>query len=152
MLNRKLSNYLFQGSLVLILAAVILARSIIIGNIDSSIEQKTTSNRILQKEITALEAVVEENKGLQSNHLYELYHRVPSYFSQEELEFEIYSYLYLIGLDYQSIYESNIDIKDYTSTTSFNGLNDVYTIKSISLQFNTTDQESIETIIFELIN
>jgi hypothetical protein len=155
MLSRKLSNYLFYGSLIAIIAVVLLIRSVTLGGINEKIELLKTSNITLQQQNDALEAQVEEYKDIQINHLYELYGKVPNYYSQTDLTYYTIAQLESIGIteavDFQrSVYvDTEITFGD---ESVFGLLSRDFKIVQVQVYFTTLDADKIEEFIDLLYN
>jgi len=155
MLNRKVSNYMFYAILVVIVGAILLVRSITLGNINEKIDQLKASNIILQVTNDNLEKTVEENKDIQINHLYELYGRVPNYFSQTELTYFTIAHLEDIGInesiDYQRSVYVDTDITFEVGST-FGNLQEDFKIVEVQVYFTTLETDVIEEFIDLLYN
>lgn len=154
MLNRKLSDYLFYGALALILLGVFVIRTISLGNINGRIDEIELSNISLNAQINALEKVVEENKDLQSDHLYELYNRVPSYYTTHELEYSLRSYLQQIGITDTSDTEPDVTVSEpllLGDDPRFLELNNTYTTVQVEVTFNTYDLNLVEDLLVRLL-
>ncbi len=155
MLNRKISNYIFYGGLVLIAAIVLLVRSVTLGNINTKIEVLEISNISLQKTNDELEKQVEEYKDVQINHLYELYDKVPNYFSQTELAFFTTAQLEGIGIDSSIDYQRTVNIETevrFNDESIFGKLESDFKIVEIKVYFTVLDESLIEEFIDLLYN
>ncbi len=150
MLNRKISNYMFYAVLIVIVGVVLLVRSITLGNINDEIDLLEKDNITLQLANDNLEKTVEEYKDVQINHLYELYGKVPNFFSQTELTYFTIAQLESIGInesvDFQrSVYvDSEISFHD---GTTFNQLQEDFRIVEVEVYFTTLTEDVIEEFI-----
>ena len=155
MLNRKISNYMFYGILVIIVAAVLLVRSITLGNINNKISNLEASNITLQIANDSLEKTVEEYKDVQMNHLYELYGQVPNFYSQTELTYFTIAQLESIGIneavDFQrSVYvDSEISFQE---GSTFRLLQEDFKIVEVQVYFTTLTDDVIEEFVDLLYN
>ena len=155
MLNRKLSDYLFYFILVIIVAIILLARSISLGNINAKIETLDDSNISLQQQNDALEIQVEEYKDVQINHLYELYGEVPNYFSQTELTYYTIAMLESIGIDESVDFQRAVYVDDsltFASNSVFLDLQEDFQIVEVQIYFTTLDVAVIEQFVDLLYN
>jgi len=155
MLNRKLSNYLFYGVLIVITAVVLLIRSVTLGNINNKIALLETSNITLQQQNDALEAQVEQYKDIQINHLYELYGKVPNYYSQTDLTYYTIAQLESIGIteavDFQRRVYVDTEIT-FGNESVFGLLSEEFKIVQVQVYFTTLDADIIEEFIDLLYN
>jgi len=155
MLNRKISNYLFYGSLVLIVAIVVLVRVFALGSVKDKIEILEESNIYLQTQNNTLEEQVEEYKDIQTDHLYELYGKTPNYFSQADLTYYTISQLELLGiseeLDYQRTVTINSEIS-FDGDSVFSTVSTDFKVVEIQVLFNTLDVINVEDFIDSLYN
>ncbi len=155
MLNRKVSNYLYYGILILIVGTVLLIRSITLGNINAKITQLEESNISLQKTNDDLEKSVEEYKDIQINHLYELYGQVPNYYSQTELTHYTFAMLEVIGINESVDFQREVDPDSevtFTDGTTFKQLQEDFKIVEVQVYFTTMDDSVIEEFIDLLFN
>lgn len=155
MLNRKISNYLFYGILVLITAVVLIVRSITLGNINAEIEKLEDSNVNLQQVNDLIEAQVEEYKDVQINHLYELYGQVPNYFSQTELTYFTIAQLESIGIDESVDFQRSVYVNSsvtFNNESVFGELREDFKIVEVQVYFTTLDAATIEEFIDLLYN
>lgn len=110
MLNRRLSDYIFFGSLALIALVIVLIRIAVVGSQTDRIDQLDRENIRIQREIDALNTLVQENKGIQTGHLYELYDIIPNDFSSELLEFKTIAMLEQLGIDESDDFERAVTV------------------------------------------
>ena len=155
MLNRKLSNYLFYAILIAITGVVLLIRSVTLGGINDRIALLETSNITLQQQNDALETQVEQYKDVQINHLYELYGKVPSYYSQTDLTYYTIAQLELLGIteavDFQRRVYVDAEIT-FEEESVFGLLSKEFKIVQVQVYFTTLDASLIEEFIDSLYN
>ena len=155
MLNRKISNYMFYAILVVIVASVLLIRSITLGNINDKIDQLKAANIILQMTNDNLEKTVEENKDIQINHLFELYGKVPNQFSQTELTYFTIAQLEAIGINESVDYQRSVYVDGeltFQADSTFGKLQEDFKIVEVQVYFTTLDTDVIEEFIDLLYN
>ena len=155
MLNRKVSNYLFYGVLVLIAAVVLLIRSITLGNINEKITNLKNSNVLLQTQNQIIEKQVEEYKDIESDFLYELYKKTPNYFSESELAYYTSAQLESIGINESFDYNRRIYINTgvtFPTGSTFSILKDEFKIVEVQVYFNTMEFEVIDEFVELLYN
>jgi hypothetical protein len=110
MLNRRLSDYIFFGSLALIALVIVLIRLAVVGAQTERIEQLDRDNIRIQREIDQLNTLVQENKDIQTGHLYELYDIIPNDFSAQLLEFKTIAMLEQLGIDESNEFERAVTV------------------------------------------
>jgi len=150
MLNRKISNYLFYGILVIIVVAVLLVRSITLGNINNKITSLEQQNTSLQTTNDNLEKQVEDYKDIESDYLYELYRKVPSYYSETELAYFVIAKLETIGIDESSDYNRNIYVNSeitFSADSPVGQYQDDFKIVEVQVYFNTLDSALIDDFV-----
>lgn len=150
MLNRKISNYLFYGILIVIIALVLLVRSITLGNINEKITLLENQNISLQAANNSLEIQVEDYKDIESDYLYELYRKVPSYFSETELAYFVIAQLESIGIDesFNSNRKITVDTKvSFPAESELGLLKDDFKIVEVQVYFNTLDSSVTDDFI-----
>ena len=150
MLNRKISNYLFYGILVIIVVVVFLVRSITLGNINDKIALLEQQNTSLQTTNDNLEKQVEDYKDIESDYLYELYRKVPSYYSETELAYYVIAKLETIGIDESSDYNRNIYVNSeitFSADSPVGQYQDDFKIVEVQVYFNTLDSALIDDFV-----
>jgi len=150
MLNRKISNYLFYGILVIIVVVVFLVRSITLGNINDKIALLEQQNTSLQTTNDNLEKQVEDYKDIESDYLYELYRKVPSYYSETELAYYVIAKLETIGIDESSDYNRTIHVDSevtFSGDSSFGLSREDFKIVEVQVYFNALDSALIDDFI-----
>lgn len=155
MLNRKISNYMFYAVLVIIVGTVFLIRSVTLGNINTKIEGLQDSNVLLQLTIDNLEKTVEDYQDVQMNHLYELYGKVPNYFSQTELTYYTIAQLESIGIDESVDYQRSVYVDTeafFQEGSTFGLLQEDFKIVEVQVYFTTLDAAVIEEFVDLLYN
>ena len=155
MLNRRLSDYLFYGVLVLITALVIFLRFLIIGSLDASISSIETDNTSLQKEIDILEEIVQDNKGVQTSHLYELYDIIPNVYSGMELTYKTVSILENLGINESDDIQRVVFVKHdkvFANESLFSEISKEYYIVEVQVSFTTMDANVVNDFIDALYN
>lgn len=153
MLSRKTSNMIFYAVLVAIVLVVVISRFIIIGSINNKIDETIASNRSLQNQIESLEIAVQENKDTASDHLYELYDKVPEVYNQEELVYYTVAQLELIGVtdDFEILRTINVNEEiEFSQFGSFYGTQDEFKVVEVSVYFNTLDLAVVDQFIDRL--
>ncbi len=153
MLNRRLSEYIFYGSLVLIAAGIFLIRFIVLGNLNDKIELTDNNNIILQKQITNLEELVQDNKELQTSHIYELYDIVPSVYSGTELTYRTVAILELLGIDESEDIQRTVFVDSETTfnvDSKFFDLSEKYKMVEVQVFFTSQDPEVVNNFIDDL--
>ncbi len=150
MLNRKLSDYLFYGVIVLIIAVVFLIRSVTLGSLNDRIQQLENSNISIQNRNDIIELQVEQYKDVQINHLYELYGKVPNFFSQADLTYYTIAQLELVGITEEVDYQRSVYVKDnvtFPDSSAFADLTDDFKIVEVQVYFNTLDDAVVKDFI-----
>ena len=155
MLNRKLSEYLFYGSLALILVIVLIIRMLLLGNINDEIDSTDLSNIALQAQITELEEIVQDNKSVQTSQLYELYDIIPNIFSGTELTYKTVSILESLGVTEDNNMQRTVFVDNYPAFNTesiFLELSERYYIVEVQVFFTTTDADIVNNFIDSLYN
>lgn len=110
MLNRKLSNYIYYGTLAVIAVIVLLVRLFLVGSINNEIDTLKQENTSLDAQITALNDEVQTYYNYQSDYIYDLYKQIPSNYSEDMLEFKIVSKLERLGISEDEDFQRKIFI------------------------------------------
>lgn len=155
MLNRKVSNYLFYGILVIIVGAVLITRSITIGNINEKITQLENANIVLQAMNDDLEKDVEAYKDFQMNHLYELYSEVPNHYSQTELTYYTIAQLETVGVDESVDFQRSVFVNSevtFSEGSPFFPLQEDFKIVEVQIYFTTLNTDVVEELMDLLHN
>ena len=150
MLNRKLSEYLFYGSLVLIVVVIFLIRITVLGNLNTQIDQTDASNISLETQITALEEVVQENKNVQTSNLYELYDIIPNVYSGTELVYTTVSILESLGVNESNDMQRTVFVENdpvFGGESIFTELALEYHMVEVQVFFTTTDADVVNNFI-----
>ncbi len=150
MLNRKISDYLFYAVLIIIVGIVFLIRSVTLGSVNDKIAVLEKSNISLQQQNDALELLVEQYKDVQIDHLYELYDRVPNYFSETDLTYYTISQLELIGVTEAVDSQRNVYVEtdvNFDSDSIFVDLQDDFLIVKVQVYFTTLDIDVVKEFI-----
>ena len=150
MLSRRTSNLIFYGILVAILLVVVVSRIIIVGSMSKKIDETVISNRSLQTRITKLETDVQDNKDTASDHLFELYDKVPEMYNQEELVYYTVAQLELIGItdEFEVLRTVNVDEEiEISQFGAFFGTDDEFKVVEVSVYFNTLDLGVVDEFI-----
>jgi hypothetical protein len=153
MLNRKLSDYLYDGTLFGILALVVLVRFILMNSINGRIEDVDSSNISLQDEIEALNELVQENKDIQTAHLYELYNIVPNTYSSTSLTYTVVSILEEVGVDESDDMQRNVFINEVPGLDTSSRLDTAtrgYDVVQVEVFFTTDDAATVNDFIDRL--
>ena len=151
MLSRKTSNALFYGTLIIILAVVLLIRFVTLGTLNAKIDDVTNSNRNLQTQIEELEELVQENKDTQTDHLYELYRSVPPIYDEVDLENYTYAQLDLVGISDEEITLRDADAYDditFPVSSIFTELQSTFKVVEVQVYFNVAPEEIIKVDLF----
>ena len=149
MRNRKLSEYIFYGILVVITLIVYLLRVSIVGGQRELIDQTDHENIALQAQIDELNELVQSYKDYQTSHLYDLYDIIPNDFSAELLTYKTVWMLESIGINESENYNRSVTVKNYFNPT-LSSLADVYgdyTIVRVDVSFTTDDVTQVEDFI-----
>jgi len=150
MLNRRLSDYLFYGTLAAIALVIFLIRSIVIGNMNSEIDTLQTENIRLQREIDALSELVQDNRDVQTSHLYDLYATVPNVYSAQTLTYKTVSMLEELGITEEDDLQRTVFINDVLSisgNSEFQTVLQDYYIVEVQVSFTTTNPTIINDLI-----
>jgi len=149
MRNRKLSEYIFYGILVVITLIVYLLRVSIVGGQRELIDQTDHENIALQAQIDELNELVQSYKDYQTSHLYDLYDIIPNDFSAELLTYKTVWMLESIGINESENYNRSVTVKNNFNPT-LSSLADVYgdyTIVRVDVSFTTDDVTQVEDFI-----
>lgn len=149
MLNRKASNLIFYGSLLGITVIVVIIRFAMLGALDSKIEAVEADSRYTQFLIDQVDEVVSENRGIQQDHLYELYNKVPEMFKDDILVNYVEAKLELVGVTAATIVDRDVDLETdptFPSDSVFRDIQDDYQIVEVIVTFNTQDDPLTEDV------
>ena len=153
MLNRRTSNYIFYGTLFLILVVVLLVRVTVINSLDGAIDDVYTSNAAIQEEIDALREMVQDNKDIQIDHIYTLYEKVPSYYDRNELYNFTIAQLELAGVTNEPDILRDVD-PDPNPTfpvgSDFADVQKDFKVVEVEVYFNTHDVTDVDRFIDNL--
>lgn len=155
MLNRKLSNYIFYGIILIIVGLVFLGRSLTLGVLLDKIDALDKQNIALDKQISELEDIVQENKDSQSSHLYELYYKIPNVYSGSQLTYKTVAMLEALDITEDSNTQSEVYVKHNATTNSNPDIDvfaDDYLIVEVEIIFNTVDPSVVVDLINEIYN
>ena len=155
MLNRKISNYLFYFILGAIAGAILLVRTMSIGNIDDKILNLERNNLLLQTQIGTIEEIVEDNNDIQIDHLYELYSQVPNSLSVTELTYYTTAQLELVGITEVIDMQRSVLINQgvtFPDSTTFSLLQNDFNVVEVKVFFTTQDEAVIDAFIDLLYN
>ena len=150
MLNRKTSNYIFYGSLALILLIAVVIRVVALGSLNSRIDIVTASNRTTQANIDALRDVVQENKTVQTDQLYELYGNVPNIYDQTELTYYTIAQLEVVGITENSETLRTVSVNPdvtFPVDTEFANIQEDFKVVEIEVYFNTYTVDVVDEFI-----
>lgn len=153
MLNRKLSKYIFYGSLVSIFVVIFIIRASVLGNISERMERIDEKNISLAAQITSLEENVQDNKNVQTSHLYELYDIIPNVYSGTELIYLTVAILESLGVDASNDMQRTIFIDNnpaFGSDSIFLELSQKYYIVEVQVYFSTANPDIVNNFIDEL--
>jgi outer membrane murein-binding lipoprotein Lpp len=153
MLSRRTSNLIFYAVILAITLVVAVTRLLIVGAINNKIDDTVISNRTLQARIETLEQAVQEHKDTASDHLYQLYDKVPQEFNQEELGYYTEAQLELIGITDDFDVRRTVNISDeveISHTSSFSGLEEQFKIVEVYVYFETQDLLVVDDFIDKL--
>ena len=153
MLNRKVSNYLFIASLVVIVVLVFVIRLVLVGNLTDRIESIDSSNISLQSQIEDLEEIVQDNKEQQVSHVYDLYNTIPNIYSEDQLEYMTVSLLERLDITERVVDQRKVKINPTTSFSResiFYELSLEYYIVEVDVFFSTSDDSKVLNFIDEL--
>lgn len=153
MLSRRASNLIFYGILAAILLVVVISRFVIVGSMSNKIDETVISNRSLQAKISSLETAVQDNKDTASDHLFELYDKVPEMYNQEELVYYTVAQLELIGItdEFEVLRTVNIDEEvEFSQFGAFFETQNEFKVVEVSVYFNTLDLAVVDEFIDRL--
>ena len=155
MLNRKLSQYIYYGALAGIVVMILIIRSLTLGTLNTSIDEIKIDNIAFQKRIDNLEAIVQENKEVQTSHLYELYDIIPNVYSGTELTYKTVAILESLGVDesadMQRVVYVNQEV-DLAVNPDFMEITRDYYVVEVQVVFTTTDADVVNDFIDALFN
>ena len=155
MLNRKLSNYIFYGSLLAITIIVALARVLLLGGLEDRIETINTQNISLQKQIDSLELTVQENKNIQTSHLYDLYDKIPDVYSSTLLSYKTVSIMEELGISEADDIQRVVYITELANLTYHKNLEEAvgdYLVVEVEVRFSVNNEDMIRAFIEKLYN
>ena len=150
MLNRKLSEYLFYGSLAIIAGVIMLIRVALMGTMNAQIEETDAANIALERQITALEEIVQDNKQIQTSHLYELYDIVPNVYSGIELNYQTVSILEGLGINESADIQRTVFVDHnvtFSNDSIFFELSQEYKVVEVQVFFTTQSAEIVNNFI-----
>jgi hypothetical protein len=149
MLNRKLSNYIYYGTLALIAVIVLLVRLLLVGSINNEIDTLKQENTSLDAQITALNDEVQTYYNYQSDYIYDLYKQIPSNYSEDMLEFKIVSKLERLGISEDEDFQRKIFITPDTviNDDSLSEYTDTYGYVEIQVSFLISDTQYIHDFL-----
>lgn len=153
MLNRRLSDYLFYGTLAIIALVIILLRVAVVGTQLDRINDLDQDNIQLQRRIDALNELVQENKDIQTDHLYELYDTIPNVFSAEGLTYKTVAMLEQLDIDDSEDFNRsvNVDTEVNVGQSALATVAKDYYIVEVEVSF-TTDDITLVTDFIDLLN
>ncbi|MCF7926073.1 MAG: hypothetical protein K9L74_00660 [Candidatus Izimaplasma sp.] len=146
MLNRKVTDYIFIGSIVIVVIIILGLRAIVLGSINSKIDALDEANKSLQTQITDLEKIIEENRDVKTTVLYDLYSQVPNFYKGNELNYKIIAILEEIGINESLDMQRNVHITETATLPSNAGLevlNEEYNVVQVDIFFTTQDLSQI---------
>jgi hypothetical protein len=155
MLNRKLSDYIFYGILIAITAIVFGIRVATLGTLNTKITTIDAANIALQKEIDALEVVVQENKEVQTSHLYELYDIIPNIYSGTALSYRTVSMLESLGVDESDDTQRSVYVDTqvvFPVESEIKELTKDYFVVEVQVFFTTQDSAVVSDFLDLLYN
>ncbi len=150
MLNRKLSEYLFYGSLALITIIVLLINLTLMGNIDEKIDKVNKENISLNLQIEELTEIVQDNKNAQTSFIYELYDQVPGVYSGTELTYETIAIMEKLGITESNDYARQVFVNDtitFRDTSIFYELSQKYQFVEVEIFFTTQDAQVVKDLL-----
>lgn len=153
MLNRKLSEYLFYGSLALITIIVLLINFFLMGNMNERIDQVNRENITLQAQIDDLTEIVQDNKNAQTAYIYELYDQVPGVYSGTELTYETIAIMESRGITESTDYARQVFVNEsirFSEGSLFFELSQRYKFVEVELFFTTTDAQLVKDLLDDL--
>lgn len=155
MLNRRLSEYIFYGSLALIAFVVVGIRLVVLGNLNEQIDELDRQNISLERRITILEETVQENREVQTSHLYELYDIIPNVYSGTLLTYKTVAMLETVGIDESDDTQREVLINQeplLDMQSEFYATLSGYFMVEVEVRFTTTDPTAITDFIDMLFN
>jgi len=155
MLNRKLSEYIFYGVLAAIAIGVFGIRFLVLGNLNGQIDTLDSENILLDRQITSLEQIVQENRDVQTSHLYELYDIIPNVYSGTLLTYKVVAMLESVGIDESDDTQRDVTISDEpvldTQSEFYQRIQSYYVVE-VEVKFTATDPNSITDFIDMIYN
>jgi len=150
MLNRRISNYIFYLIIIAIIGVVYLVRSLMLGGLLEKIDTLDNNNISLQAEIDNLKDIVQTNKDVQEDDLYELFNQVPQKYSSTELTYLAISKLELVGIDESLDYGRSIILNSKVSFSNDSILSELvqqFDVVEVQVQFDIEDTSVISNLI-----
>lgn len=150
MLNRRLSEYLFYGSLALITIIVLLINFLLMGNINDELDTVNKKNINLQAQIDELTDIVQDNKNAQTSYIYELYDQVPGVFNGTELTYETIAILELLGITDDNNFGRLVFVNEninFGSESIFYDLSQDYKFVEVEVFFTTQQASLVEDFL-----
>lgn len=155
MLNRKTNDLIFYGTLIGIVVGIFLIRLVVIGGQQERIDTMKDANNSLQAEIDDLSILVQENRNVQTNQLYELYYRIPNNYTELSLRLKTTSILDSIGItDSTELFNRDIQIRPNVTLSSSDDLSVAfsgYNIMQVDVSFSSSDITYVTNLIDELL-
>lgn len=141
MLNRRLTDYIFYGILAVITLAIVLLRIAVVGGQSDRIAELKAQNNQLAIDIEQLNELVQDNKSVQTSHLYDLYDTVPNVFSSVSLTYKTVAMLEQLGIDESQDYNRSVIINQNfgAGDSSLSQVAQGYKIVQVDVSFTTDD-------------
>jgi hypothetical protein len=150
MLNRRLSEYLFYGSLALIALVIFIIRTVVVGSLDTRIEETDRENISLRAQIETLEETVQDNKNIQTSSLYELYDIIPNVYSGTELTYKTVALLESLGINESNDIQRTVFVDHnitFNEDSMFRDISREYKIVEVQVYFTTQDADIVTQFI-----
>lgn len=155
MLNRRLSQYIFYGSMALITIVVLLINYFLLGNINEKISKVNYENITLVAQIEELTEIVQDNKNAQTSYIYELYNQVPGIFNGTELTYETIAILETRGITESNDYGRQVFVNEkvsFSSDSIFYDLSENYKFVEVEVFFTTQNAQLVKDLLDDFYN
>ena len=133
-----------------ILLVIIVIRFVTVGSITNKIDTLEKENITLQKQITELNVIVQDNRNAQTDYIYELNKFIPAIYSGETLEYKIVSKLERLGISEAKIFDRAVVIDETVKLDKVEQLiqyKNAYGVVEIMISFTTQDVTDISNLL-----
>ncbi len=150
MLSKRLNDFIFIGIILLVIAGIVGMRTIVLGTMDTRIEEAEASNQELMSSIDSLQNLIAQHDGEEVLPLSILYQRAPSYYSRNRLRYTMYSQLELLGISDTEDRDLVINITEnpsFLQGTDFHTLSQNLDAKRVYVSFETDDINDVYMVV-----